>query len=375
MIIRKATTDDLPYILNIYDHARELMRREGNDCQWVNGYPSRNLVSDDIERGISYVLTDNDELCGVFAFIEGRDPTYSLIDDGDWLDDDRPYATIHRMGRAKGKHGIFSTAIDWCRHNASSLRVDTHEKNRTMRALIERLGFSKRGIIYVADGTPRIAYQLLNTNTICEPLRFYIEKEILPLYDSFDSAHQRSHADTVIHNSLELARHYDVDINMVYAIAAYHDTGLIAGRERHHIASGEIMMNDRQLRRWFSESQIAIMANACEDHRASSGHEPRTIYGKIVAEADRDIEPLRIVRRTVEFGLGNMPDLGKEEQWQRTISHLEEKYGEDGYMKLWLPESHNANNLRQLRTLIADKTKLRELFEQLYASTIQQMTK
>lgn len=366
MEIRKATPGDLPDIMKIYEHARELMRNEGNDCQWVNGYPSEALISADIEQNVCHVLTEDNDIAGVFAFIEGRDPTYTHIYDGTWLDDKHPYATIHRMGRAKGKHGVFRAAIDWCLHNATSLRVDTHEKNRTMRALVEQYGFSQRGIIYIADGTPRIAYQLFNTRIVCQPLREYIESEIIPRYDHFDAAHQRNHALTVISNSLYLASHYDVDINMVIAIAAYHDTGLVAGRERHHIVSGEIMKNDTKLRRWFSESQIAIMAEACEDHRASSGNEPRNIYGKIVAEADRDVEPMRIVRRTVEFGLSNYPQLDKEEQWQRTLAHLEEKYGEHGYLKLYLPESPNAAKLSELRLLIADRCKLRTVFDQLF---------
>lgn len=366
MEIRKARIGDIEKIMSIYEHARELMRREGNDCQWVNGYPSETLVAEDIKQDISYLVVDGNEIAGVFAFIEGRDPTYSHIDDGAWEEDERPYATIHRMGRAKGKHGIFSTAMDWCRRNATSLRVDTHEKNRTMRTLIEQQGFERSGIIYVADGTPRIAYQLLDTKVICEPLKSYIEEEIIPKYDNFDAAHRRSHAEAVIDNSLELAKHYDVDINMVYAIAAYHDTGLVEGRERHHIVSGEILKQDRALRRWFSERQITVMADAAEDHRASAGHEPRSMYGKIVAEADRDIEPMRIIRRTVEFGASNYPHLNKEEQWQRAVSHLEEKYGEQGYLKLFLPESHNAENLRQLREIIADKEWLRSLFEILF---------
>lgn len=367
MEIRKSEIADLPHIINIYEYARALMRNEGNNSQWINGYPSIDLLREDIAQGISYVLTDKKDICGVFAFIEGRDPTYSIIDNGSWLEDDRPYATIHRLARAKGKHGIFRAAMDWCRHNATSLRVDTHEKNITMRMLIERYGFSRSGIIYVADGSPRIAYQLLDTSTICEPLKHYIEEEILPRYDNFDSAHQQNHANAVITNSIELAKHYDVNLNMVFTIAAYHDTGLVAGRERHHIASKEIINSDINLKRWFSDRQISTMAEAVEDHRASAGHAPRTIYGKIVAEADRDIEPLKIIRRTVEFGLCNAPKLNKEEQWQRAVGHLQEKYGENGYMKLWLPKSKNAENLKKLRTMIADEHKLRQLFDQIYA--------
>lgn len=368
MEIRKTRANDLSAIKDIYVHARELMRREGNDSQWVNGYPSEELVKEDIEKGNSHVITDGEVICGVFALIDGRDPTYELIEGGAWIDDNRPYATIHRMGRAKGKHGIFVTAIGWCRQHATSLRIDTHEKNLTMRTLIEKSGFERRGIIYVADGSPRIAYQMLETGILCKPLEEYIENEILPRYDTFDAAHRQDHVQTVIDNSIELAGHYDVDINMVYAIAAYHDTGLSDGRERHHLMSGNIIRNDTELRRWFSETQIDTMAEAVEDHRASAGHAPRSIYGKIVAEADRDIEPFKIVRRTVEYGLCNMPSLCKEEQWQRTVAHLQEKYAEGGYMKLWLPESKNAENLRQLREIISDKERLRELFEQFYAS-------
>ena len=366
MIIRKATSADIPDILNIYDHARALMRREGNDCQWINGYPSKELVVNDIAQGVSYMVMDNDVPAGIFTLIVGRDPTYEYIEGGTWLHDDRPYATIHRMGRAAGKHGIFRTALDWCCRNVTSLRIDTHEKNRTMRTLVEHYGFSQRGTIYISDGSPRIAYQLFNTRTICESLKDYIETEILPRYDHFDSAHQRNHANTVIANSMQLATHYDVDINLVYTIAAYHDTGLIDGRERHHILSGEIIRNDPRLRQWFSEEQIKTMSDAAEDHRASAGHEPRTIYGMIVAEADRDIEPSRIIRRTVEFGLSNYPDLDKQQQWLRTISHLDEKYGTNGYLKLFLPESQNATNLQKLREIISDRSQLRIIFEQLY---------
>ena len=119
----------------------------------------------------------------------------------------------------------------------------------------------------------------------------YIEQEILPRYDHFDAAHQRNHADEVIDRSLALAKHYDVDENMVYTIAAYHDTGLCEGRDTHHLVSGRIIREDKKLRDWFDEDQIETMAQAAEDHRASSGHEPRSIYGKIVAEADRLISP------------------------------------------------------------------------------------
>ena len=127
----------------------------------------------------------------------------------------------------------------------------------------------------------------------------YIENEIIPRYDGFDAAHQRDHVMMVIRQSLEIAEHLDVNKDMVYVIAAYHDTGLCEGRERHHEVSAQIIKGDENLRRWFTEEQIQTMADAAEDHRASAKHEPRTIYGRIVAEADRFIDPETIDRKSV----------------------------------------------------------------------------
>ena len=203
-------------------------------------------------------------------------------------------------------------------------------------------------------------------NAITPSLVSYIEQEILPRYDGFDAAHQRNHADEVIERSLALAEHYDVDFNMVYTIAVYHDTGLCEGRDTHHLASGRIIREDMKLREWFDENQIETMAQAAEDHRASSGHEPRSIYGKIVAEADRLILPEKVIRRTIQFGLSHYPELDKEGQYQRFKAHLLEKYSDTGYLKLWLPESDNAPRLEELRSIIRDEHKMRAAFEQAY---------
>ena len=194
----------------------------------------------------------------------------------------------------------------------------------------------------------------------------YIEREIIPLYLSFDKAHQTEHVDEVIKRSLELAEHYDVNIDMVYTIAAYHDTGLTEGRERHHIVSGEILEADLELRRYFTAEQIAIMREAVEDHRASSDHEPRSIYGRIVAEADRLIVPQTIIRRTVQYGLSHYPELTRHEHFLRCKEHLIEKYGETGYLKLWIPHSDNAVRLAELREIIANPTLLKSLFESIF---------
>lgn len=197
----------------------------------------------------------------------------------------------------------------------------------------------------------------------------YIEQEILPRYDHFDAAHQRNHADEVIERSLALAKHYEVNNDMVYAIAAYHDTGLCEGRDTHHLVSGRIIREDKKLRDWFTEDQIETMAQAAEDHRASSGHEPRSIYGKIVAEADRLISPEKVIRRTIQFTQDHFPDYDKEQQYQRFREHLMEKYSDTGYLKLWLPQSENAPRLEELRKIIRDEVKMREAFDRAFGHT------
>lgn len=197
----------------------------------------------------------------------------------------------------------------------------------------------------------------------------YVELEILPRYEHFDAAHQRNHADEVIERSLALAEHYEVDNDMVYTIAAYHDTGLCEGRDTHHLVSGRIIREDKKLHDWFTEDQIETMAQAAEDHRASSGHEPRSIYGKIVAEADRLISPEKVIRRTIQFTQDHFPDYDKEQQFQRFREHLMEKYSDTGYLKLWLPESENAPRLEELRKIIRDEHKMREAFEKEFNKT------
>ena len=198
-------------------------------------------------------------------------------------------------------------------------------------------------------------------------LQAYIEQEILPQYDHFDKAHQRNHAETVINQSLQLAAYYDgIDLNMVYAIAAYHDIGLSAGRETHHLVSAEKIRADKQLGAWFTEQQISVMADAAEDHRASSDHAPRTLYGRILAEADRLIDAETIMRRTVQYGLAHYPQLSRTEHIQRAVAHLQEKYAEGGYLKLWIPQSPNAARLHQLQQLIKDEPRLYVLLEQIF---------
>lgn len=194
----------------------------------------------------------------------------------------------------------------------------------------------------------------------------HVEGEIIPRYDHFDKAHRRDHVETVIAQGLQLSSHYEVDPNIIYTAAAYHDTGLIEGRETHHIASGRIVREDSRLRQWFSEEEIETIAQAAEDHRASNRQGPRTIYGRILAEADRVIDPHKIIRRTIQFGLSNYPELETEGHWERTVEHLQEKYAEGGYLRLWIPESLNAARLEELRSIIRDRIRLRQIFDLIF---------
>lgn len=203
-------------------------------------------------------------------------------------------------------------------------------------------------------------------NTASLDLVAFVETQILPRYAQFDKAHNMEHVTRVIRRSLELARSTGADINMAYTIAAYHDLGMAGPRAVHHITGGRILAQDARLKQWFSQEQIKLMKEAVEDHRASASHAPRSIYGKIVAEADRDISSETVFRRTVQFGLANYPEKNKEEHWERFNEHMEAKYSEHGYIKLWLPNSPNEQRLRQLRNIIADKAQLRAVFERYY---------
>ncbi|MBQ2126693.1 MAG: phosphohydrolase [Bacteroidaceae bacterium] len=194
----------------------------------------------------------------------------------------------------------------------------------------------------------------------------YIDAEILPRYDAFDKAHNRKHAITVLVKSVQLAQHYDVSTAMVYTIAAFHDTGLVEGREHHHTASARIIREDKRLKELFTAEEIEIMADAVEDHRASSSKPPRTIYGKIVAEAERIIAPATIMRRTIQYGLSHYPELSEEGHIERAVAHIKEKYGEGGFLKLWIPESDNAARLQEFRTLISNEALLIENLKQIY---------
>lgn len=215
-------------------------------------------------------------------------------------------------------------------------------------------------------------------------LERYIYCEVVPRYACFDSAHKEDHALTVISQALELADrmeawkaeqketdelwNVDIDRDMLLTAAACHDLGLINGRDRHHLDSGEIIRADMMLRKWFTEENIETIAQAAEDHRASGKSAPRSIYGMLVAEADRVIDPDTIIRRTVQFGLDRYPELDMEGHVERAVVHLKEKYGRGGYLKLWIPWSDNAAQLALLQNLIDEEQGIRNKVIETYKS-------
>ena len=210
----------------------------------------------------------------------------------------------------------------------------------------------------------------------------YIYGTIVPRYAGFDAAHKEDHAQAVINQSMKLldtmqewiAGQADVnrqwlvvvDRDVLKMAAACHDLGLVNGRDRHHLDSGEIIRNDHNLRQWFNDEEIETIAQAAEDHRASGDSEPRSIYGKLVAEADRLIDSETIIRRTIQFGFKHYPELDREGHITRAITHLKEKYGRGGYLKLWIPWSDNASTLNALQDMIADDTTIRTKVNQVY---------
>lgn len=158
MQIRPTTMNDLESVQTIYTAARKFMRQNGNQVQWVNGYPSEKLLIEDIQTGISYVCEDEGLIVGTFAFILGKDPTYAQIYDGNWLNEEM-YGVVHRLGALPSAKGVGTFCLEWCFDQMPNIRIDTHEANIPMQNLLMKLGYQKCGVIYVADGTPRVAFQ------------------------------------------------------------------------------------------------------------------------------------------------------------------------------------------------------------------------
>ena len=156
--INRAKPEDLPRIMQIYEYARNFMKETGNESQWKNNYPPKDMIMDDIRNGNLYVIKKENEIHAVFAFMIGSEPTYQKISQGSWQSDTE-YGTLHRIAGDGKIHGIFDVIITFCLNKTNHLRIDTHNNNKIMQHLILKNRFQECGIIHVADGSPRIAYE------------------------------------------------------------------------------------------------------------------------------------------------------------------------------------------------------------------------
>lgn len=160
MLVRNAVMEDIEQIMEVYRVAKEYMVASGNPNQWINGYPTREIIEKDITRKQFYVCEENGQIHGAFMFFIGEEPTYHVIEHGAWKNDE-PYGTIHRLGSDGKCKGIFKTCLIFCKKKHENLRADTHCDNKTMQYLLEKYGFEKCGIVYMKDKSLRIAYQLV----------------------------------------------------------------------------------------------------------------------------------------------------------------------------------------------------------------------
>ena len=159
MKIRHSKIEDLDTMYAIYERAKQYMIDTGNPNQWNDpSYPG-DVLKEDIANGYSYIIEDDGEIVGTFVFIIGDDPTYQIIDDGEWCDNVKPYGTIHRIASSGAKKGVMQACLDWCFKQIDNVRIDTHEDNKTMLNIFEKNGFKRCGIIYLMNGDPRIAFQ------------------------------------------------------------------------------------------------------------------------------------------------------------------------------------------------------------------------
>jgi uncharacterized protein len=219
------------------------------------------------------------------------------------------------------------------------------------------------------DAFVDIHQQFKNTIEYQMPIKLidYLYNHVLVKYQAFDQAHQYDHVHHVLKTSLELAKQFeDLKLDLVYVIAFYHDIGNLFGRDQHHITGAKYLEEDQTIQNYFNKDDIKIMKEAIEDHRASHDDPPRSIYGKIIAEADRDIVPEVIVKRTVQFGLSHYPSISKDQHINRAIEHINEKYGRNGYLKLWLDSKKNVSGLEAIRKMLENKEELYKTVEKYY---------
>ena len=164
-IIRSAQPSDMAAIMSVMADAKKIMRQSGNLSQWEDGYPSEESITTDMSKHGAFVIEDNEKIVGYFAFLESPEPTYKQIYEGEWLDDSTPYHVVHRIASRADAHGIFSSIMDYCFAHEQNIRIDTHRDNKIMQHNMKKHGFSYCGIIYLANGDERLAYQKIVKRT------------------------------------------------------------------------------------------------------------------------------------------------------------------------------------------------------------------
>lgn len=196
----------------------------------------------------------------------------------------------------------------------------------------------------------------------------YIEENIYPVYDTFDKGHDSNHAKDVVERSLKYYKFLNddsIDINMVFVIGAFHDIGNKIERKNHAYHSGQILKNDKNLKKWFSDEQILVMAEACEDHSTSSHNHPRTIYGKIVSDADKDNDIVVGLKRGWEFANKHLYHMSQEEKIEDLHRELKKRFDDDGTVVFYISSKDNQNFLNEMKKFAKNKEYFKRTFNKI----------
>lgn len=192
--------------------------------------------------------------------------------------------------------------------------------------------------------------------SINKDLENYIQAEILPQYKKNDSGHSLEHIDYVLKRCFKFAEQFgNIDFNLLYTIATFHDIAHHIDKKNHEKLSAEIFYNDEKMREFFTEEERIIIKEAIEDHRASANTEPRSNYGKIISSADRSTDIDDFLRRTHAYTLKHFPDCTKEEMFKRAYNHTEQKYGKEGYAKHYVKDEEYDNFRENINLLLSNK--------------------
>lgn len=265
------------------------------------------------------------------------------------------------------RRGIGTRALNYVRAlypDAARWTLSTMAWSAANCAFYRKLGFEREGGARPLHSEVELARYALSVRApVRRELAAYVRREILPRYAGFDEGHDMFHALGVIGVALELARELGEDVDCAYAAAACHDLGLMLGRDGHEARSGELVRADTYLRALLGDAALEHVARACEDHRASGG-EPRELLGRVIADADRELEPRRLIYRTLSYGRAHYPEMDDAQQVQRAMAHLRDKYGRTGYMRLWLDVGPMQGYRRELLTLLDEPERLARLCEE-----------